>query len=201
MADRTAAESGGSLRSVLILVASLNFAYFAVEALVAWWIASVSLFADSMDFLEDATLTLLVLWALGRTLRLQATIAFGLAAIIAAPGFAALWVAYQKWLHPTTPDAQALTLTALGALAVNAFCALALVRIKGRRGSLVRAVYLSARNDVLGNIAIIAAGVATAYTASFWPDFIVGLAVFALHAGAALEVYTTARAEWKSAAS
>jgi Co/Zn/Cd efflux system component len=42
------------LRKVVVLVAILNLAYFGVEFAVALIIGSVSLFADSVDFLEDA---------------------------------------------------------------------------------------------------------------------------------------------------
>jgi len=42
-----------SLRAAVLVVALLNLAYFGVEFAVALAIASVSLFADSIDFLED----------------------------------------------------------------------------------------------------------------------------------------------------
>ena len=42
-----------SLRRVVIIVALLNLAYFGVEFGVAMVIGSVSLLADSVDFLED----------------------------------------------------------------------------------------------------------------------------------------------------
>jgi hypothetical protein len=41
------------LKSVVRLVATLNLAYFGIEFAVATAIASMSLFADSVDFLED----------------------------------------------------------------------------------------------------------------------------------------------------
>jgi len=62
-------------------------------------------------------------------------------------------------------------------------------------GSLTRAAFLSARNDALANIAIIAAGLVTAATVSPWPDLIVGLGIFLMNLDAAREVYTTARRE------
>ena len=45
-----------SLRQTVLLVALLNLAYFGVEFGVAIAIGSVSLFADSVDFLEDASI-------------------------------------------------------------------------------------------------------------------------------------------------
>jgi len=64
---------------------------------------------------------------------------------------------------------------------------------------LTRAAFLSARNDAVANVAIIAAGFLTAYTSSAWPDLIVGLGIFAINAGAAREVWTVARAEHREA--
>ena len=53
-----------NLRRVVAVVALLNLAYFGVEFAVARAIGSVSLFADSVDFLEDASLNILIALAL-----------------------------------------------------------------------------------------------------------------------------------------
>ena len=47
-------SSSEGLRRVVLLVMALNLGYFGVEFAVALAIGSVSLFADSIDFLEDA---------------------------------------------------------------------------------------------------------------------------------------------------
>ena len=56
------------LKQTLIIVAALNFAYFFVEFGVAIAISSVSLIADSVDFLEDAFVNTLIVIALGLSL-------------------------------------------------------------------------------------------------------------------------------------
>lgn len=53
------------LRRAVLIVAPLNLAYFGVEFAVALAIGSVSLFAESADFLEDAAINLLIVVALG----------------------------------------------------------------------------------------------------------------------------------------
>jgi Co/Zn/Cd efflux system component len=58
-------SSAISLRRAVLFVALANLAYFGVEFAVATAIGSVSLFADSVDFLEDASVNLLILVALG----------------------------------------------------------------------------------------------------------------------------------------
>ena len=60
-------EHATQLRRAVLIVALLNLAYFGVEFAVATAIGSVSLFADSVDFLEDASINLLILVGLGWT--------------------------------------------------------------------------------------------------------------------------------------
>ena len=90
--------------------------------------------------------------------------------------------------------------TGLVALAVNIGCAVLLTRHRTAAGSLTRAAFLSARNDTLANVAIVAVGLVTLWWRSPWPDLAVGLAIGALNAGAAWEVWEAARDEHRLAA-
>ncbi len=183
------------LRRAVRIVALLNLAYFGVEFSVALMAGSVSLFADSIDFLEDASINALILMALAWSASRRALIAKLLAAIIVIPGLATLWMAGQKFAVPIPPEPLPLSLTGTGALLVNFACALLLVRVRHHGGSLGLAAFLSARNDVLANAAIILAGLVTSYTLSAWPDLIVGLGIAVMNAGAAGEVYKAAGRE------
>ncbi len=189
-----------ALRRVVRLVALLNLSYFGIEFVVALAIGSVSLFADSIDFLEDASVNLLILVALGWTARHRARVGIALAGILLVPGLATLWMAWHKFSVLLPPSPVLLAVTGTGALAINLSCALMLVRYRQHGGSLTRAAFLSARNDVLANIAIILTGLVTAYTLSGWPDLIVGLGIAALNADAAREVYLAAQEERRTAA-
>ncbi len=184
------------LRRTVRLVALLNLAYFGIEFAAARAIGSVSLFADSIDFLEDASVSFLVIVAIGWTARSRGRVGTALAGILLVPAIATLWTAWGKLALPLAPDAAMLALTGAGALAVNLVCALILARYRHHRGSLTKAAFLSARNDVLANIAIVAAGLATAHLwRSAWPDLIVGLAIAGLNVRAAAEVWQAARQE------
>lgn len=188
-------EADRDLRGAVRFVALANLGYFGLEFTVALAIASVSLFADSIDFLEDAAVNLLILLALGWSLRARARLGMGLAGLLLVPTVATLWTAAAKLSQPVAPEAVTLSLTGLGALAVNFVCALALARHRHLESSLAKAAFLSARNDVLANAGIVAAGLVTAWTRSILPDLLVGLAIAALNAGAALEVFRAARKE------
>jgi len=184
-----------SLRRAVRRVATFNLAYFGIEFAVARVIGSVSLFADSIDFLEDASVNFLIVIALGWTSRSRARVGMAMAGILLVPGIATLWTAWEKFNAPVAPDPVLLSLTGAGALAINLSCAFMLARYRHHSGSLTKAAFLSARNDAAANVAIIAAGLVTAYTLSAWADLIVGLGIALLNADAAREVWKAARDE------
>jgi Co/Zn/Cd efflux system component len=189
-------ESGaGTLRRVVLLVAGLNLAYFGVEFLVAFGIGSVSLLTDSIDFLEDTSLNLLIAVAMGWSLAWRARMGRLLAGVLLVPALSALWMAWGKLAAPVPPGAFALSVTGTGALAMNLSCAFLLARHRHHGGSLSRAAWLSARNDALANLAIIAAGGLTAWTRSIGPDLVVGLGIAVMNADAAREVWRAAGRE------
>jgi Co/Zn/Cd efflux system component len=188
-----------TLRRAVIAVALLNLAYFGIEFAIAIRIGSVSLFADSIDFLEDTSINLLIALAVGWSATRRARVGMLLALIILVPGLATLWTAWQKFMQPIAPAPLPLSLTGLGALAVNLTAAFLLVRFRHTRGSLTKAAFLSARNDAFANVAIVATGLVTAATLSAWPDLVVGLAIAAMNADAAREVWQAAREEHREA--
>lgn len=187
------------LTQVVAIVAILNLAYFGVEFAVAQAIGSVSLFADSIDFFEDASVNFLIIAALGWSLRRRAKVGMLLAAILLAPALALVWTLWHKFQAPIAPSAVPLTAAGLGALTVNLFCAYLLASYRHHGGSLTKAAFLSARNDAFANIAIIGAGFVTAFTLSPWPDVIVGIGIAIMNMDAAREVWTAARDEHRSA--
>ena len=159
----------------------------------------MSLFADSIDFLEDTSVNLLVLMALGWSARWRARLGMALAGVLLVPAIATAGTIWSKVGHPVAPSASGLIITAGGALAVNSCCALLLARFRKHGGSLTRAAFLSARNDALANILMISAGAVTAATASFIPDLVVGIGIAVMNADAAREVFTAARRERSAA--
>ena len=183
------------LKRTVLVVAALNLAYFFVEIAVALAIGSVSLFADSVDFLEDTAVNLLIFLALGLPLAKRALAGKAMALIICVPAIAAIVQAVAKFGGPEPPDVLSLIVTAGGAIVVNAVCAWLLAGFRHEGGSLTKAVFLAARNDVYANAAIIAMGVVTHLTLSGWPDIVLGLFIVALNLTAAKEVWETATEE------
>jgi len=185
----------GRLRRVVLVVAALNLAYAVVEAGVALAIGSVSLLADSVDFVEDTAVNLLIALALGWGLARRAVVGHVLAGIILVPAVVAAWQAVVKAFDPVAPDVTLLLVTAAGAAVVNTVCALLLVRVRHHGGSLSGAAFLSARNDVAVNVAIMAMALVTAWTGSGWPDIVLGCVIVLVSTRAAWEVWELAGEE------
>lgn len=204
MAD-TATPWARRLRTAVGVVALLNLLAGLAEVVVATAIGSVSLFADAVDFGEDAAINALVFVAL--TLikpddnARRARWGKGLAVIVTLPAFAAAGQAIWKAFHAEPPSVTPLVLTAGVALLVNAACAVILSRFRSGHGSLATAAWLAARNDVLVNVAIIVMGLLTAWligVGSRWaaaPDLLLGVGIIGINLGAAKEVWEVAEQE------
>jgi Co/Zn/Cd efflux system component len=183
------------LRRIVLTVAILNFSYFFVEFSVALVAGSVSLLADSVDFLEDTSINLLIFVALGWPLARRAVMGKVMALIILGPAAVAAWQAIERFSDPVAPEVLPLVLASLGAIVVNGTSAWLLAGVRSRGGSLSRAAFLSARNDVLVNVAIIGMGVLTAWTGSGWPDLILGCFIILIALHAAYEVWEVSEEE------
>ena len=180
------ASDAARLRRIVLIVAGLNFAYFFVEFAVALAAGSVALLADSVDFLEDTAVNLLIFVALGWPMVHRAVMGKVMSVLILGPAALAGWEAFERFSHPSAPQVLPLVLASIGAIAINGTSAWLLASVRHHGGSLSRAAFLSARNDVLVNLSIIAMAVVTLWTSSGWPDlilgcFIIGLALFAAH--------------------
>jgi Co/Zn/Cd efflux system component len=183
------------LKSAILWVAILNGLYFFVEFGAGLSTESVSLIADSIDFLEDASLNILILVGIGFAAAARARLGMFLAILVGIPAVVALLAVIDKFINPAVPQAQGMSIAAFGALVVNATAAFILVRVRDHENSLVTAAWLSARNDVLANLAIIGAAGATLGIASQWWDVAVGIVICYLNADAAVKVWRRSRRE------
>lgn len=179
----------------MLVVAAVNLGYFFVEFLVALGARSVALLADSVDFLEDTAVNVLVFVALGWPLVRRAAMGKVMALVILGPAGLAGWEAVQRFSAPEPPLVVPLVAASVGAILVNGTSAWLLSRVRHDGGSLSRAAFLSARNDMAVNVAIIAMGVLTLWTSSGWPDLVLGCFILALALRAAAEVWQLSEEE------
>ena len=175
------------------LVAILNLAYFFIEFSFALKFGSVSLLADSIDFLEDASINILIFIGLSWTLSARIKLARILALFLLIPVFSVLFSVIRELNNPSIPSGTGISLVATGALVINFACSFILAKFRKDGRNLVIAAYLSARNDAITNVSIIIVGILTI----FWPssvfDIAVGVGIGVLNSNSAIKVWRSAR--------
>ena len=173
------------LKSIVARVAILNLSYFAIEFYFAQRFNSVALFSDSLDFLEDASVNILIFLSFSLAVIWRARLSYIFAFLLLLPGCSFLYNALQQIAKPITPNGDGMSIVGLGALCVNVYCAIILNKFKEIKGGLAKAAYFSARNDAIANILIIIAGIVTLFWLSAIPDLIVGSMIFLMNADSA----------------
>jgi cation diffusion facilitator family transporter len=172
-------DGGPAFRRVLWAVLAINLVMFLVEIGAGALARSTSLQADALDFLGDAANYGISLFVVGMALRYRATAALAKGVTM---GLFGLWVlGLTGWhvLHGSVPQATTMGAVGLGALIANAASFALLWAHRGGDANM-RSAWICTRNDVLGNVAVLAAAAGVFGTGAGWPDAIVAAAMACL---------------------
>ncbi|NGZ87853.1 cation transporter [Duganella aceris] len=181
-------------RRILWIALLVNAGMFVIELASGWHAESAALLADSADFMGDALnygISLFIL-GLGTEWRRRSALLKGWS--MAAYGLFVL--ATTAWHVAAGALPAASTMSVIGVLALVANGAVAALLYAFREGDAdMRAVWLCTRNDVIGNLAVLAAAALVARTGGNWPDILVAAVMGALSLTAAWAVIRRARRE------
>ena len=185
--EATASAGDPRWRRVLWAALAINAVMFAVEIGGSVLANSSALLADAVDFLGDAFnygISLAVL-ALSPLARSRAAAVKG--ATMTTYGLFVAAHATWAWSQAVVPAPSTMGAIAVLALLANASVALLLYRYRNGDANM-RSVWICSRNDVLGNLAVIAAAIGVFGTAQGWPDAVVAaiLAALAMSGGIAV---------------
>ena len=171
-------DGGPAFRRVLWAVLAINAVMFLVEIGAGVMAGSASLQADALDFLGDAANYGISLFVVGMALRYRAMAAVAKGATMGAFGLWVLGISAWHALNGTVPHAVAMGAIGVTALAANA-ASFALLWAWRTGDANMRSAWICTRNDVLGNLAVLAAAAGVLGTGAGWPDAIVA-AIMAL---------------------
>ena len=163
-------------RRVLVVVLAVNVAMFFIEFGTGLMSRSTALLADSLDMLGDSFVYGFSLLVLHRSLMWRARAALAKGVIMAAFGFGVLLEAVLSLRAGVPPLAPAMVAIGTLALVANTYCFSLLWRHRTDDINL-RSTWLCSRNDLIANGAVLVAGGLVAWSQSFWPDVIVGIAI------------------------
>jgi cation diffusion facilitator family transporter len=181
-------------RRILWIALIVNFAMFVIEIIFSLQANSVSLLADSIDFLGDSANYGISLWVLAMSVKARATASLFKAGCMAVFGIIVLVHAVWNAIVGVVPDAQ--TMSIVGFLALAANLGVAWLLYAYRNGdSNMRSVWLCTRNDAVGNIAVIIAAIGVFGSGTAWPDLFVATVMASLALTASWQIIRQARKE------
>ncbi|HSC28554.1 MAG TPA: cation transporter [Vicinamibacterales bacterium] len=177
----------GRQRRVLQIVLAINGVMFVVELVAGLVAGSTALLADSVDMLGDTVVYSFSLYVVGRGPRWEARGALLKGGVMALFGVAILLEAAVKLAGGGVPAAE--VIGSIGILALAANSAVLIFLSRHRADDLnMRSVWLCSRNDVIANVAVLAAAAGVGLTGAGWPDIAVGVAIALLFGSSAVSV-------------
>ncbi|MEQ1704407.1 MAG: cation transporter [Rickettsiales bacterium] len=192
-------ESGQSgvsteYRKVLWICLIANAVMFVAQMVASYAAHSVSLLANSADFLSDAANYGISLYVLDQSLRQRAKASLFKGVSL---GLVGLWVAFETLDHALQPEMpKPLIMGAISviALAVNVGCAVLLYKYRGGDSNR-ESVWICSRNDAIGNIAVMIAAAGVFASSTIWPDIIVAAILGWLSVSGAWRIIQSAKKE------
>jgi len=181
-------------RRILLAALAINATMFAVEIVAGVAAGSAALQADALDFLGDAANYTISLVVVGMALRYRATAALLKGASMGAFGAWVLGITVWHAWHGTVPQAFTMGVVGLAALVANGASFGLLWAYRGGDANM-RSAWICTRNDVLGNLAVLAAALGVFGSGTGWPDIAVAAIMALLGLQGALVVVRQASGE------
>jgi cation diffusion facilitator family transporter len=161
---------------VLVAVLAINALMFIVEFVAGVVSHSSALLADSLDMLGDSFVYGFSLFVVHRSLTWKARAALLKGGIMALFGAAVLAEVAFKLQSAAAPQVPTMAAIGMLALAANVLCFVLLWRHRADDINF-RSTWLCSRNDLIANVAVLAAAALVAWSGSGWPDILVGLGI------------------------
>ena len=179
--DDTGLSNEDSLNEsrVLKLLLSINAGMFIVELAFGIIAESMGLISDSFDMFADASVYMISLYAVGKTVSAKKRSAKINGWLQIAIGFGIFIETIRKFVYGSDPEPNYMILISLIALTANVYC-LYLLSSHKERGAHMKASYICSSTDVMANSGVILAGFLVIMTKSSIPDLLIGMVVAAI---------------------
>ena len=194
VSDTRKSDIDPSWRRALWIALIVNGVMFAVELYAGASADSHALKADALDFFGDAANYAISLLVAGLALSWRARAALLKGATLAVLGTYVLGSAAWAALHGSSPEPQTMGIIGSLALVANVVVAVMLFRFRGGDANM-SSVWICSRNDVVGNVAVVAAAAGVFGTGTAYPDLIVAAILAFLGLSGGWQIIRQARGE------
>lgn len=161
---------------VLKTLLLINGGMFFVEFFLGVFAESMGLVSDSLDMLADASVYMISLYAVGKTIQMKKKSAKVNGYFQIVLGMGVLVESFRRFINGSDPEPNYMIVVSLLALAANVYC-LYLLSAHKEGEAHMKASYICSSTDVMANGGVILAGVLVMLTKSSLPDLIVGVVV------------------------
>ena len=192
----TPTHQSSKYKKALWIVLILNLSMFFVEIVMGVKSGSTSLLSDSLDFLGDSANYLISLIVLPMALSYRAKASMIKGLTMGGFGLFILMTTVYRVFYGEMPSYSEMSIVGFLALLVNVSAVLVLLKFRDGDSN-VRSVWVCSRNDAIGNVAVILAGMAVYFFQSKYPDLIVAFVLAFLALQASQEIIKRAWAELK----
>jgi len=185
---------GRAYRRVIWTIAGGILAFGALQSGWALAIGSRQLLKDGLDWAYDVILYGIAAFVFGRGVRIERMSAFGIALVLAVAGLHTLYDLWDKIANPRSIEIATITFSAVTAIAIAYLVIGALWRFRRNPNPLIRATWLSSRNDAVSTTFAAFIVMATRLAPVRWPEYAADLAFAGLSFQA---TWAILRAEWR----
>ncbi len=184
-------------KRALLAVILINAVMFFVEITAGLKSGSQALLADALDFAGDSATYTISLLVIGASLRTRANASLFKGGSLALIAIIILVSSLYRFFGDTVPAAE--TMGLIGTLALIANLTSLVILMRWREGDAnVRSVWLCSRNDAIGNVGVIMAGMVVAVMGTAWPDLVVAILLASLFLRSSFSIISQARTELQS---
>jgi Co/Zn/Cd efflux system component len=149
---------------------------------VAWALAvgNAQLFKDGVDWVYDVALYGIAAVVFGRDARAERLAAMAIGAVMAVAGFHTLYDLAAKIITPRPIEIWALGFSAGSAVVIAVLIVGVLWRFRAEDNPVIKATWLSSRNDVISTTGFALLGLAARVAPVRWPEYLFDLFVAGL---------------------
>lgn len=183
-------------RKALWIALGLNITLFFIEIVMGVKSGSVSLLSDSLDFFGDSANYVISLIVLPMALSYRAKASLLKGATMGGFGLFILITTLYRWAYGELPNHSEMSVVGVLALFANLTALWVLYHFRDGDSNM-KSVWICSRNDAIGNIAVILAGIAVYFTQSKYPDLLVAFVLALLALQGAREIIAKALMELK----
>ena len=149
---------------------------------VAWAlsIGNTQLLKDGIDWVYDVALYGIAALVFGRDARAERLAALGIGTVMAVAGLHTLYDLRDKIVAPRPIEIWTLGFTAASAILIALLVVAALWRFRSEQNPVIRATWLSSRNDAISTTGFALVGLAARAAPVRWPEYLFDLVVAVL---------------------